>query len=102
MNIFDSIVIGAASAALGTVVVLRFLNFGNEGGGQPQQGDLHSYTARGNRIRPETPSRLSSNSAPLVQNTPITEAAYNLQSTNYATTLGPQENVSSNPLTLPM
>ncbi len=101
-EIITGIIVGAASAALGTIVVLKFFNPEPDGGGQPRQADMFSYTARAGRIAPAVPYRLAADAAPLVQNTPITDAAYNTQPTEYDTTLGPEQNVPGEPLTLPM
>lgn len=102
-NSYGALVIGASIAAIVTVLVTNFFNRSNVGGGKPRQGRYRSYTARtpGGRVVIETPSRLSGTSSPVAQNTPITEASYNVQPTKYAPTLGPEENGVQSPLTLP-
>jgi len=100
-TIIDVVIIGAASTVLATIVVNKFFNSTLTGGGQPEQLAQPSYTARGGVIAPYVPCRTPNNSAPLAQNTPITEAAYNQQPTRYSPTLGPDENSSNNVLVLP-
>lgn len=101
-QIISGIIVGAASAAIGSILVSKFVTTGTQGGGQPRQKKQQSYTARAGQISPKTPPRTPVNSAPVVQNTPITEAAYNVQPTTYAPTLGPDQNVPSQELTLPV
>lgn len=101
-DVFDAIIIATASTAIAAIVVAKFVNTGTEGGGQPKQSSQRSYTARAGQISPKTPKRLPTHSAPLAQNTPITEAAYNVQPTSYAPTLGPDQNTPSSALTLPI
>jgi hypothetical protein len=98
----DIVIIGVATAVLGTIVTNKLLNTGNTGGGQPKQLSQQAYVARGGYIAPQTPQRLPRNAAPLAQNTPITEAAYNVQPTTYCPTLGPQENTPASSITLPI
>lgn len=95
--------IGAGIAAVVTVLITNFFNRPNTGGGKPRQAKYRSYTARtpGGKVSIQTPSRLPGTSSPVAQNTPITEASYNVQPTQYAPTLGPEENSSATPLTLP-
>ncbi len=101
-QIFSAIIIGATAAALGTIAAFKFINRETIGGGQPNQSRQDSYTARAGMIAPQVPWRTGNNAAPVVQNTPITEACYNIQPTDYQTTLGPEQNVANDELTLPI
>jgi hypothetical protein len=104
MDLLDTLIIGVAVGAASTIVANMFINGSTEGGGEPRQASYNSYTARGNngRVKIKTPPRVGVNDAPIAQNTPITEAAYNIQPTTYSPTLGPDVNNSTNPVTLPM
>jgi hypothetical protein len=99
-DIVDVVIIGAASSILATIVVNKFFTSSPQGGGQPKQQSQISYTARHGKVYPWVPSYSPSDAAPLAQNTPITEAAYNQQPTQYAPTLGPNENTSGQPIVL--
>jgi hypothetical protein len=101
-NTLDVVIIGAAASVLGAIIVNKYFTNTPTGGGQPAQLAQASYTARAGQISPYVPCRTPPESAPLAQNTPITEAAYNTQPTQYSPTLGPEENVSGQPLLLPM
>jgi hypothetical protein len=100
-NLIDVVIIGAASTVLGAIVVNKYFTPTPTGAGQPAQMAQASYTARAGQISPYVPCRTPPQSAPLAQNTPITEAAYNTQPTCYSPTLGPEENASGQPLLLP-
>jgi hypothetical protein len=101
-NIIDIVIIGAAGTVLGGIITNKFFNGAPSGGGAPRQLMQPNYTARNGIIAPFTPCRNPDISAPLAQNTPITEAAYNQQPTPYAPTLGPDENNSNTALILPV
>jgi hypothetical protein len=103
-NSWSAMVIGAGVSAVIFVIVSNYLNGSNTGGGRPRQARYTSYTARtpGGQVTVRTPPFLSPNAAPVAQNQPITEAAYNVQPTAYAPTLGPEENSPNTPVTLPM
>lgn len=101
-SVTQGIIIGAAAAAIGTIIATKFINLSPIGGGSEQEPQLHSYTARHGGIRPRTPRINPSGFAPIAQNTPITEAAYNQYPTPYDATLGPDQNQPSNDLVLPV
>jgi hypothetical protein len=98
----DVIIIGVATTVLGAIVVNKFFNGETQGGGEPRQLRQPAYVARGGFIAPQVPPRLPRNAAPLAQNTPITEAAYNVQMTTYEPTLGPNRNAPAQEVTLPI
>lgn len=100
-NSFASLIIGAGIAAVITVFVTNYFN--PPSGNEPKRTRYRSYTARtpGGIVRIKTPTPLSANAAPVVQNSPITEAAYNVYPTEYSPTLGPDENSSNNAVVLP-
>jgi hypothetical protein len=103
-NVIDIIIIGAAGTVLGGIITNKFFTSSSSviGGGQPKQLAQRNYTARGGVLAPYVPCRTPPQSAPVVQNTPITEAAYNQQPTPYAPTLGPEENNSNSSFVLPI
>jgi hypothetical protein len=102
-DILDGIVIGAAAAAIGTIFAMKVLNAQPTGGGQPRQVDRYSGGARSGALRVIDPMGLDERDAsPLVQNSPITEAAYNQQSQSYAPAFGPNENQPAEETVLPI
>ncbi len=81
MDAIDTLIIASAAAAIGTIVASRFSGAGAWGGRQPRQGGFVNY-----------PQSLPQNSAPVQQTQPITEAAYNVEPTEYRPAFGPDEN----------
>lgn len=77
MDQWDGIIIGAAVAAIATVVVTNLLDKTPLGGGTPNQTATPSANARAGVLYVEVPAGTSPYAAPVAQNTPITEAAYN-------------------------
>jgi len=86
------IVVGAAAAAIGAVIAYRYIGTHPVGGGQPQQWASMSPT---NVITPQVPGRTATYAAPVVQNTPITEAAYNQYATDHQPAFGQNANVAA-------
>jgi hypothetical protein len=79
MDQWDGIIIGAAVAAVATVVVTSLISKTSWGGGEPNQTGVPSYNAKNGVLVVEEPCYTDLVSAPLAQNTPITEASYNQQ-----------------------
>lgn len=93
MDMVDGIIVGAAAAAIGTIVAFKFLNRQPIGGGQPLQINTPSYNARGGQMSVIDLEPLDGSLAPIVQaNNPNTEAAYNQYPIAYAPAFGPLEN----------
>jgi len=82
-DIVNGIVIGAAAAAIGTIVAFQFLQRRSQGGGTPNQPALPMYSApKGSMVvfdKQPFPDGIS----PLQQTNPNTEAAYNQQPVTY-------------------
>ena len=89
-DFIDGVIVAVAATVIGSVIVNKFFNGQPAGGGNPRQlrGE-NSPTVRGGAVQIYTPDRAPAYAAPVVQNTPITEAAYNIQPTEYEPTLGP-------------
>lgn len=103
MSDTSTLVLAVAAGVISTIIVNKLVPSGPTGGGIPNQPNIPSrHTMRGGRLKVTVPARVPSNSAPIVQNTPITEAAYNTQPTAYAVTLGPDANSSGTEATLPI
>lgn len=81
-DIVNGIIIGAAAAAIGTIVAFKFLQSKPQGGSQPNQPNTDSYNASNMGLRVENPVT-DDGVAPLAQNFPVTEAAYNQQPVRY-------------------
>jgi hypothetical protein len=87
MDIWDGIIVGAASAAIGSIIAYKFLNKGPVGGDSPAQLNTASQIQEyyGNNPQFGRPMPLAvidlaptpSAAAPVVQVNPITEAAHN-------------------------
>ena len=94
MDMIDGIIVGAAAAAIGTIVAFKVINAKPQGGGEPSQVSQPGNPQAG-RPRPlyviDLPG-LPQDAAPLQQTNPITEAAYNLQSTGFEPAFGPSTN----------
>lgn len=98
-DIFDGIVIGAAAAAIGTIVAFKFLNRQPQGGALPQQPASMSPT---NKYMVQSPMYTDGLAAPIGQNTPITEAAFNIYPVEFAPGFGPKVNRDSDEALLPV
>ncbi len=88
-NMLQGLVVGAAAAGIGAVLAWKYIGAQPPGGGQPNQWTSYSPT---NFITPQVPGRTDSDAAPLVQNTPITEAAYNQYMTDHLAAFGQNAN----------
>lgn len=88
-DLFTGLVVGAMAAAIGAVLAYKYIGVQPPGGGQPLQGTSYSPT---NWITPQTPPRADVDAAPVVQNTPITEAAYNQYMTDHQPAFGRDAN----------
>lgn len=98
-DIFDGIVIGAAAAAIGTIVAFKFLNRQPQGGALPMQPMSMSPT---NAYTVQSPTYTDELAAPVGQNTPITEAAFNVYPVDFAPGFGPTVNRDSDEALLPV
>ena len=88
-NTIVGFVVGALAAAIGGVIAFRYIGTHPIGGGQPLQQWSVSPT---NAITPQVPGRTDSLAAPVSQNTPITEAAYNQKPTDNSPAFGRNAN----------
>lgn len=88
-NMVTGFVMAALAAAVGGIVVWHYATTHPIGGGQPLQMTSYSPT---NNITPQVPGRTDADAAPVSQNTPITEAAYNQQPTEHAPAFGRNTN----------
>lgn len=103
MDMFDGIIVGAAAAAIGSVIAYKILNKAPVGGDTPGQAAVGGIPQFG---RPQplyvvdlvpTPS----NAAPVQQTNPITEAAYNVQPVAFESAFGNTANTPSTEYILP-
>jgi hypothetical protein len=105
MDMIDGIIVGAAAAAIGTILATKVLSAKPVGGGQPNQPNTSSYNATsGGQPAPLyvidlAPTPL--NSAPVAQVNPITEAAYNVQPVTFEHAFGPAVNQPAEEAVLP-
>src|SRR5271156_3208823 len=98
MDQWEGIIIGAAIAAVVTVVATAYIQKSPIGGGQPNQPAQPSLNATSGGVPAElyvvdldpTPS----NAAPVAQVNPITEAAYNVQPVTFEHAFGPGVNTA--------
>lgn len=103
MDTIDGIIVGAAAAAIGTVLAFKFLNRVPEGGEQPNQINVGYPAAVGGRVLDvQVPTKLDRHAAPVAQNTPITEAAYNMYPVTFAPGFGPGTNQPAEEAVLPI
>ena|SRR5271165_4098110 len=103
MDMIDGIIVGAAAAAIGTIVAMRFLNKQPEGGSRGNQPAIGGNANFG-RPRPlyvAGGDPQDANAAPLKQNVPITEAAYNVQPVDFEHAFGPHVNQPAEEAVLP-
>lgn len=91
MDALEAVVIGAAAAAIGTVVAYKFINRQPEGGGSPRQIAVYSPTARGGVLAIQDVPPTDYFAAPVAQTNPNTEAAYNQHPIVYVPAFGPDE-----------
>jgi hypothetical protein len=96
----DGIIIGAAAAAIGTIVAMKFLNHQSFGGGEPLQTAQASPDVRGGVLWVQDVTPTDSLASPLAQNNPITEAAYNTGDIGYEPAF--HNNYADHPPVLPM
>jgi hypothetical protein len=96
MDMIDGIIVGAATAAIGTIIAMKFVNRRSPGGMQPNQPNWPSYNATSGGA----PAALyvvdlvptPTDSAPVQQTNPITEAAYNQGPVTFEHAFGPAVN----------
>lgn len=107
----DGIIVGAAAAAIGTIVATQFLNSRGGspfGGARPVYGSTPGQPFVAQVGRPtgptyvQAPELLDSYAPPVAQNTPITEAAYNQYMATYAPAFGRDENAGDQETILPI
>jgi hypothetical protein len=91
-DVFVGLVVGAMAAAIGAVLAYKYIGLQPPGGGEPRQITSYSPT---NWITPQTPPRADVDAAPVVQNTPITEAAYNQYPFDHQPAFGRSANVAA-------
>lgn len=82
-GLFNGLIIGAAAAAIGTIIAFQFLQRQSVGGASPAQPAMRSYNARDEGLTVYDAPPLPDGVAPVQQTNPITEASYNLQSVDY-------------------
>ncbi len=82
-DVFDGIIVGAAAAAIGTIVAIKFLNHRSFGGGEPNQTLSPADGVRSGGIYVLQPAYTPYEASPLAQNSPITEASYNTGDIGY-------------------
>lgn len=104
MDIVDGIVVGAAAAAIGTVLAFKYLNRTPQGGGAPEQGwQMFPAAVGGRPLRVTDPTKLvDTQQGLLAQNSPITEAAYNAYPVTYAPGFGQHTNRPAEEAILPI
>jgi hypothetical protein len=103
MDMIDGIIVGAAAAAIGTIVAFKYLNPTPVGGAQPNQ-PMYAGNPQAGRPNPlyvvdlvPTPG----NAAPVSQVNPITEAAYNVQPVTFEHAFGPGVNQPAEEAVMP-
>jgi len=103
MDMLDGIIVGAAAAAIGSIIAFKFINVKPEGGQQPNQPqvavDPNFGTGRPLYVVDLQPT--PSNAAPVAQVNPITEAAYNVQPVTFEHAFGPAVNQPNEEAVLP-
>jgi hypothetical protein len=103
MDMIDGIVVGAAAAAIGTIVAFKFLNSTPQGGAQPNQpvypGNPEAGRPSPLYVEDLAPTPMSA--APVAQVNPITEAAYNVQPVVFEHAFGPGVNQPNEAAVLP-
>ena len=102
MDNLSAIVIGAVTAAIGTILATKLLNSAPIGGAEPRHIRSVSPTTRSGYLSVTVPARTSRDASPVVQNTPITEAAYNQHPVRYQVAVGPLQNQPNQEAILPI
>lgn len=104
MDNFEVLVItGVASTVLATIIVNKWLNPAPTQQAQPNTVTAPSPSTRGGELWVQTPMKTSMDAAPIAQNNPITEAAYNQQPfIAYEPAFGRRTHHSPNPPVLPI
>lgn len=96
MDMIDGIIVGAAAAAIGSIVAYKFMGNPPEGGGRPVYPQQAGYNAiSGGMPAPvgtPYPPYSSPFQAPVQQSNPITEAAYNSYPYPFEHAFGPAVN----------
>jgi hypothetical protein len=96
MDMIDGIIVGAAAAAIGSIVAYKFMGNPPEGGGLPQYSATPSLNATSGGapaalvvpVSPITPIA----AAPVQNTIPITEAAFNQYPVTFEHAFGPSVN----------
>ena len=102
-DFMDGVIVAVAASVIGAVVVNKFFNGAPIGGGHPRHSHgVASPTTRSGAIQVWVPPRAPANASPVAQNSPITEAAYNIQPTGYEPTLGPERHHPAQEVLLPI
>jgi hypothetical protein len=102
MDMIDGIIVGAAAAAIGTIVAFKYLNPTPPGGAQPNQ-PMYAGNPQAGRPYPVwvedtlAPTAM----APLQQTMPNTEAAYNVQPVTFEHAFGPGVNQPAEEAVMP-
>ena len=93
----DGIIVGAAAAAIGTIVAYHFIGQKTVGGGSPMQPAIATSNQFGNP-KPLYAIDLAPtpyNAAPVAQVNPNQEAAFNQQPIDFVSAFGPHINQPS-------
>ena len=96
----NGIIIGAAAAAIGTIIAMKFINHQSFGGGTPLQTAVRAPDVRGGALWVQQPQFTDDLAAPLAQNTAITQASYNTGDIGYEPAF--HVNYADHPPVLPM
>lgn len=103
MDMIDGIIVGAAAAAIGSIVAYHFINKQPTGGGAPMQPGI----ARDPNFQQPAPLYVVDldptprYAAPVVQVNPNQEAAFNVQPVVFEAAFGPDVLQSADPTVLP-
>jgi hypothetical protein len=103
VDAIDGIIIGVATAVVATVITQKYFNVSPTSEAQPTTVVTgRSATVRDGGIQVVEPSRVSKYAAPIAQNTPTTEAAYNqAPGVSYHAAFGRHTHQVADPVTLP-
>jgi hypothetical protein len=105
MDMIDGIIVGAAAAAIGSIIAFKFINKDAIGGGEPQQPAYGGNMQFGRPlpVYAVTSAPYPPDSAPVGQSdTPTNEAAFNVQPVEFVHAFGPGVNQPANETLLPI
>ena len=103
MDMVDGIIVGAAAAAIGSILAYKFINQTPQGGMQPNQPAIptNANFGTGEPVYVVDLVPTPSNAAPVAQVNPITEAAWNQYPVEFEHAFGPGVNQSNEEAVLP-